>query len=1436
MDNRRAFAPTIASAAVAFALGLLLQSVPESARAHDFGGSTSSSNDPDDPDAPPCDEGCSCDGPGGSGGGGTGGGGTASGGAPNRSESPVSYWNGGESITETDLTVTGSFPIVITRKYDSLATYDSALGYGWSFAHDRRLYEYPDGSVVVRYGCGSRDRYVVGGGGYVSPVGGMSSTLIHQPDGSWEIRYINGTRDQFDSQGRLIAHVQTTGNRHEYTYDAAGKFPLTGTSKAAVTPGQPMVVAQIYRLTRIDERGADGVLTGRYVTFAYNATTGRLTSATANDGRVVSYVHDTTGGLTKGNLVQVNGLSGVVRAYAYADPLDEHNLTSITQAPGRTPIVNTYNNQDRVTRQEEGTRRVDFNYQIPLTKTVVTRTIRDHNGLNPYTAVSTYDFDTTGRITKITDALGHEQRFTYNASKKLERKEIWQKNGATLSLLQAVNWTYDTAGHKLSEVVTLDSGEVITRSWTYDHDWMASEQIVSSTTPSKIFRTEYTFFYGGDGRPTAVASEKRRRDDGSFQTRSFTYDARNRLLSTTFPDGVKVINEYTGDYVTRTYFEVSGSAVPHLTRRFDYDAEGNLSKVWNARNDLTEFSYDDRRRLTSVTNPLGQQSLYTYVDDLVSLVETGRTVADGEGQVTRSNYDSRGQLVSLQQKDDAGVFQTFESYELDSEGQQTAVLDALNRRTQFSYDLLGRVVSVTDPLNKVTQLSYDAPGNITSVTDALSRQIVLEYDDLNRHTATVEHGVTPSPRTEFSYDAATNLIAIKDAENRTTTYQFDALSRNTTITQPLGQQWSFVFDSRDRLDYVITARDQKVDYDYETWGLLKEEKQYPTSTSSAPNRTISYVRDNDGNVTSVTDTGVQAGEAYTFSYDALSRILDETFKYLPGGNRVLEHRYDRYGNRNQLTLQDGSAIAKAYVYNKLNRLTSVTLAGAAISVSYFGNDDRQSVTVPGGVSRNYTYETNGPISSVTVNGPSGQIAQFAYTFDDVSNIESLTDADGAHSFDYDGLNRLTQATHPGASGLPATESFTYTSAGDRKDPAAPSAWTYDANHRIATSPGLSYTFDADGNLASRSDSMSLTHDARQRLVQLVKSGTTSTYVQDPFGRRIKKTVGGQTTWFLWDGRQLVAEFDGSGTRTKRYAYLPSDFSPTQVQDSNGTYYVHTDHLDTPRLLTGSAAQTVWKARYEAFGDALVDADPDGNSVPVVFNFRFPGQYFDAESGFHQNQARDYDPAIGRYIQADPLQQAGEPNRYAYALSNPQNEIDPTGEIIPAAILYARCVAECVALEALEAQLPGGECFDFEDSLADCMKSCLNPLNWFKFKKYANLAGKAASAAANAAKKAKKAKKPPTKTDRQKEHLTERDLDAARREAKGEVVARKPDGTPYDHQHEVKDAQNGLLNRIQEINNKLSHPNTPAAEREALQRELSEASKLLDHSEGYLPRP
>jgi RHS repeat-associated protein len=94
--------------------------------------------------------------------------------------------------------------------------------------------------------------------------------------------------------------------------------------------------------------------------------------------------------------------------------------------------------------------------------------------------------------------------------------------------------------------------------------------------------------------------------------------------------------------------------------------------------------------------------------------------------------------------------------------------------------------------------------------------------------------------------------------------------------------------------------------------------------------------------------------------------------------------------------------------------------------------------------------------------------------------------------------------------------------------------------------------------------------------------------------------------------------------------------PITLQPLVKLYYIHTDHLNTPRLVADDLQTTVWKwEQEEPFGANACNPDPDADNVAFEFNLRFPGQYFDKETNVHYNYFRDYDPSIGRFIESDP---------------------------------------------------------------------------------------------------------------------------------------------------------------------------------------------------------
>lgn len=102
------------------------------------------------------------------------------------------------------------------------------------------------------------------------------------------------------------------------------------------------------------------------------------------------------------------------------------------------------------------------------------------------------------------------------------------------------------------------------------------------------------------------------------------------------------------------------------------------------------------------------------------------------------------------------------------------------------------------------------------------------------------------------------------------------------------------------------------------------------------------------------------------------------------------------------------------------------------------------------------------------------------------------------------------------------------------------------------------------------------------------------------------------------------------------------------------FYLHNDHLGTPRVVTNQAQEVVWKGHVKPFGEMEVEIET------ITNHRRFPGQHFDIESRLHYNYFRDYDPGLGRYIQSDPIGLEGGFNTYAYVGGNPILFSDPYG--------------------------------------------------------------------------------------------------------------------------------------------------------------------------------
>jgi RHS repeat-associated protein len=246
--------------------------------------------------------------------------------------------------------------------------------------------------------------------------------------------------------------------------------------------------------------------------------------------------------------------------------------------------------------------------------------------------------------------------------------------------------------------------------------------------------------------------------------------------------------------------------------------------------------------------------------------------------------------------------------------------------------------------------------------------------------------------------------------------------------------------------------------------------------------------------------------------------------------------------------------------------------------------------------------------------------------------------------------------------------------------------TYDhdafSNRLLSVSDGAvtrSFGYAADGSVISDdrgADAFDLAYDAAGRLAEVEKNGAPeASYAYDAFGRRaLKDAAVGGATHFVYDpdGR-LLAESTAAGMPEREYLWLPLDGQawtlPIAVVTEADTasprlHYLHADHLGTPVAMTSAGlGQVEWQATYRPFGETHAITGTE------TFALRFPGQFYDPETGYHQNWHRDYDPRLGRYLQPDPLGLEGGLNTYAYVGGDPINLTDPQGENPAAGALW-----------------------------------------------------------------------------------------------------------------------------------------------------------------------
>ena len=171
------------------------------------------------------------------------------------------------------------------------------------------------------------------------------------------------------------------------------------------------------------------------------------------------------------------------------------------------------------------------------------------------------------------------------------------------------------------------------------------------------------------------------------------------------------------------------------------------------------------------------------------------------------------------------------------------------------------------------------------------------------------------------------------------------------------------------------------------------------------------------------------------------------------------------------------------------------------------------------------------------------------------------------------------------------------------------------------------------------------------------------------GLRQAKETGGITTTHLWDGSNLVADYDGGAVIA---SYVRGANLLRSNTSTGSAYYLYNGHGDVTGLTDGFGALT-WEYDYDAFGNEreIAGQDPAIDANP----FRYAGEYLDLETNTYYLRARNYNPATGRFLTEDPAMDGL--NWYTYAGNNPIMFVDPWGLALVIARDYAESIGASV---------------------------------------------------------------------------------------------------------------------------------------------------------------
>ncbi|MER7794968.1 putative T7SS-secreted protein [Streptomyces sp. NPDC097640] len=735
------------------------------------------------------------------------------------------------------------------------------------------------------------------------------------------------------------------------------------------------------------------------------------------------------------------------------------------------------------------------------------------------------------------------------------------------------------------------------------------------------------------------------------QTSRTTYDRHDRILTHTDPLGHTTAYTYdkTGHLTKITGPDGSESTATYNALGLPMSVTGPDGATWNQ-------TYDEAGHRTSVTDPAGHTTRYTY-DDHGHLI----AIADALGQTTGVRCDPAGLPVEVTDPLGAAT-----RYQRDAFGRPVVLTDPMGHSTHLRWTVEGMLAARTNPDGTTETWTYDGEGNCKQSIDAAGGVTSYEYTHFDLLAARTgpdgvryafEHDTAlrltqvtnPQGLTwTYDYDPAGRLVAEKDFDDRTLTYNHDAADRLTDHTNPLGQRIRYERDAAGRIVGKL-ADDAVTRYAYDSAGRLRQ--------ATGPDVEVVYQRDRLGRVKSEMVNG-----------------------------RVLTHTYDALGRRTRRTTPTG--VTTTYTYDAAGNRTTLTAAGHTVAFDHDAAGRETARHVGETLTLTHTWDPLGRLTEQTLTGPAADPLQHrAYTYRADGYVTAIDDQlTGRRTFDLDATGRVTTVRARGW-----TERYVYDEAGNQSQASWPSAHPAQeatgtrayTGTRITRAGNIRYEHDDAGRLAVRQkirlskkpDTWRYAWDAEDRLTAVTTpDGTLWRYLYDPFGRRTTKqrlALDGETVTeqvdFTWDGNIFIEQtsttsglshpvtltWDHDGLHPVAQTERITE-ETTQREIDQRFFAIVTDLVGTPTELVDESGEIAWQTRSTLWGTTTWT-----RGSTTYTPLRFPGQYYDPETGLHYNHYRYYDPTTARYLTPDPLGLLPAPNPTTY-IHNPHTWTDPLG--------------------------------------------------------------------------------------------------------------------------------------------------------------------------------